>query len=177
MENKYDNGKIYKIRNEITDDIYVGSTCNLLCKRMVQHRAYHANQKYRNIRLYKLMNEIGVEEFHIELIELFPCSSKDELRAREGHFIRSMGNLNHKIGGRTQQEYYADNKDKLAIKQKEYYMEHVNAIKKYNVEYRCINKDSINERRGAELECLCSGSYSLRDKAKHFKTMKHLKYE
>ena len=38
MENIYENGKIYAVKNDITDDIYIGSTIVSLCKRMVKHR-------------------------------------------------------------------------------------------------------------------------------------------
>ena len=34
----YKNGKIYCIRNNIDDDLYVGSTTQPLCKRMAKHR-------------------------------------------------------------------------------------------------------------------------------------------
>ena len=34
----FKNGKIYCIRNTIDDDIYVGSTCQPLSKRMAKHR-------------------------------------------------------------------------------------------------------------------------------------------
>ena len=36
--NKYQNGKIYKIWSMETDEIYVGSTCQPLHKRMYDHR-------------------------------------------------------------------------------------------------------------------------------------------
>ena len=42
----YKNGKIYCIRNTIDDDIYVGSTTQLLCKRMAGHRN---NMKFNKI--------------------------------------------------------------------------------------------------------------------------------
>ena len=33
----YNRGKIYKIYNTITDDIYIGATTRLLCERMREH--------------------------------------------------------------------------------------------------------------------------------------------
>ena len=52
----YKNGKIYCIRNNINDDIYVGSTTQPLSKRMAQHRedAKRENRKRMNLYL-KLM--------------------------------------------------------------------------------------------------------------------------
>ena len=35
---KYQDGKIYQILNSETDDVYVGSTCQKLSKRMTNHR-------------------------------------------------------------------------------------------------------------------------------------------
>ena len=51
---------------------------------------------------YKLMNEIGVEHFKIELIENYPCDSKEELLAKEGYYIRTMKpSLNRNVAGRS----------------------------------------------------------------------------
>ena len=74
--------------------------------------------------LYSKVNEIGIEYFYIELIEDCPCETLEQLRKREGHYIRKMGTLNHKIAGRTGKEWEQDNKDKRK-------------------EYREINKDKI----------------------------------
>jgi hypothetical protein len=37
--NRYENGKVYKLINLVDDQIYVGSTCLTLSKRMYGHRA------------------------------------------------------------------------------------------------------------------------------------------
>ena len=92
--NKYNNGKIYKIWNISNDEVYVGSTCNPLHKRMSYHRSVVNHPKYEHRNLYKMMDEVGIQNFNIELIEDFPCNNKDQLRRREGHFIRD-GNFKH----------------------------------------------------------------------------------
>ena len=116
----YKNGKIYCIRNNIDDDIYVGSTTQRLSKRMAKHRedAKHKDKMHRN--LYVKMLEHGLEHFYIELIEDCPCETLEQLLKSEGHYIRKMGTLNHKIAGRTGKEYHEINKDKIQIYQKEY---------------------------------------------------------
>ena len=113
MSRNYQNGKIYCIRNTITDDIYVGSSCEPhLSKRMVKHRSSaKANGRDKNMLLYQKMNELGIENFYIELIENYPCESKDQLRAREGHYIREMATLNKRIETRTVEEWKEDNKE------------------------------------------------------------------
>lgn len=47
-------------------------------KRMVQHKIAINDQRRMNIKLYVNMREIGWEHFSLELIELYPCRSKDE---------------------------------------------------------------------------------------------------
>ena len=96
----YKDGKIYQILNKVNDEVYVGSTIQPLCKIMYEHKS-RCNKLYDN-RLYQVMREIGYGNFYIELIETFPCNNKEELRAREGHFIRERSTLNKLIAGRTQ---------------------------------------------------------------------------
>ena len=126
----YSKGKIYKILNNVDNEIYVGSTCELLSQRMAKHR--DARKSKPQCKLYKHMNELGVENFYIELIENYPCNDVYELRAREGYYIREIGTLNMKVAGRNPREYWDTHKDK------------------YNEEkrkYRLDNKDEYNEQR------------------------------
>ena len=109
MSQDFGKGKIYKITNDYNDDVYVGSTCDLLTKRFSSHKANSKFNTTRNIPIYKLINEIGFERFRIELIEDYPSQDKYQLRQREGHFIRELGTLNKNIAGRTKQEYQKEN--------------------------------------------------------------------
>ena len=89
----YQNGKIYCIRNTIDDDIYVGSTTQLLSERMCLHRSkVKANLHHK---LYLKMYKFGLDKFYIELIENCPCSSKEELRKSECFFCSTNGNLKY----------------------------------------------------------------------------------
>ena len=117
----YQEGKIYKIYNTITDDIYIGSTTQKLCERMRQHRCDNRSEKRGHFLIYKAFREHGVENFFIELVEKCPCNDKDELRRKEGEYIRALKpSLNIRIEGRTKNEYYNDNRDILVEKSKEY---------------------------------------------------------
>ena len=120
----YTNGRIYKILNYIDNEVYVGSTCQPLSKRMVAHRAAANKPKKQHSPLYTKMNEYGIENFYIELIEPYPCKNNEELRKREGHYIREFGTLNKNIAGRSQQEYSRDrhqnNREKELARSKEY---------------------------------------------------------
>ena len=106
----YQEGNIYKIYNAINDGIYIGSTTQKLCERMRQHRSIIKHNDNHN-PLYQSFIEHGVEHFFIELIEKCPCNDKDELRRTEGEYIRLLKpSMKKRIAGRTQQEYYVDNK-------------------------------------------------------------------
>ena len=93
----YQQGKIYNIFNTIGNEIYVGSTCETLSRRMAKHRSF-AKSSHNNL-IYRHTVKVGVESFHIELIENYSCNDVYELRAREGHFIRGQGTLNNNIAG------------------------------------------------------------------------------
>ena len=162
MSKDYNNGKIYCIRNNITDDIYIGSTCQPLSKRMAKHRENRFSPKNINLKFYQKMNELGVENFYIELVEECPCENNDQFRAREGHFIREMATLNGRIEGRDLKEYYQDNKQYIKEKsnknyhnnvearkeqRKEFREQHKEELKQKSKEYRESNKDDINRRR------------------------------
>jgi len=85
---KYENAKIYKVQNTITDDVYVGSTTQPLSKRLTQHRAQV--KKGMKSKLSSLMEELGTDVFFIELIESYSCESIDELKAYENHHARQL---------------------------------------------------------------------------------------
>lgn len=84
---------------------------------MSQRRgSYVASSKEKtksNYPLYKFINALPNKwsGIHLELLEDFPCDTKDQLLAREGVWIRRIGTLNHGISGRTNKEYYQDHKN------------------------------------------------------------------
>ena len=81
----YENGKIYTIRSVSNKElIYVGSTCQKLCMRWMDHKNRCKQDKYQHITLYKKMIELGTKDFYIELYQEFPCQNKEQLTKREG---------------------------------------------------------------------------------------------
>ena len=114
MENKYQNGKIYKVVDVGYNKCYVGSTYNSLCHRMSQHRdsfKIYKRGKCAKVSLYEMFDEFGAENCKIELIELFPCSSRDELNKQEGQHIRNNNCVNKVLVGRTMKEYDVEHKE------------------------------------------------------------------
>ena len=148
MSCNYQNGKIYCIRNNVSNDVYVGSSCEpYLSKRMVKHRSSAKNERDRNMLLHQKMNEIGIEHFHIELIENYPCESKDQLRAREGHYIREMATLNKRIETRTDKEWREDNKEYIQEWKKQHYENNKESIREKTKQYQEDKIDMIKQRK------------------------------
>ena len=82
----YKQGKIYKIVDLTTENnIYVGSTCQTLEKRLSGHVWDYSRNKYlTSSEVLKNGN------YEIVLIENYPCDSKFELHKRERYFIETI---------------------------------------------------------------------------------------
>ena len=61
------NGKLYCIRNTVDNDIYVGSTAQLVSKLMVHHRS--DMHRHLQIKVCIKVRELVVEHLYIKLIE------------------------------------------------------------------------------------------------------------
>ena len=140
---EYTNGRIYKILNYIDDEVYVGSTTQPLSKRMALHRADSIQPMKQHRLLYIKMKEYGIENFYIELIEAYPCKNNEELRKREGHYIRTVGTLNKRIEDRTKQEYYQDNHETILAQHKEYHQNNREQILAQKKEYYEANREKL----------------------------------
>jgi len=139
----YSSGKIYmvypKVDNVDEGDVYYGSTIDTLARRMVNHRS--SNKCSSKI----LFDKYGVENCFIELVEEYPCETKQQLNRKEGEYIRNHKCVNKAIAGRTFKEYRTENRDKLLEKQKQYDIKNRDKIKEYKKEYYIDNRDKIKE--------------------------------
>ena len=149
--NKYNNGKIYKITNNINNECYIGSTCQELIKRLYDHKRLYKlwlidNLKNPFIASYILFNSYLLQNCKIELLENYPCLNKQELFLREGYYVKLLNTINKNIPGRTKKEYSLNNKDKIAEQQKIYQINNKDKIAEQAKQYRIINKDTIAEQ-------------------------------
>ena len=188
MSTKYRNGKIYIIRSDQTDDIYIGSTIKSLEKRLGWHeRDFKAfnNGTYPYVTSFELLKN---DNYYIELLERYPCDSEQELRRREGHFHKTVDCVNKNVAGRTGAEYYADNKAKILKNRKQYRQDNKEIIceyvkqyyqdnKEHRKQYYQNNKEKISEQKKQKHICPCGGQFTTAHKARHFKTIKHQQYE
>jgi hypothetical protein len=135
--NRYENGKIYKLTSQKTDDIYIGSTIEPLSYRLSGHRNVSDNNPRQAISR-ELMKQ---GDIIIELIELYPCKTKEELLWRERYYIENMKCINMVIPIRTKQE--------LSDYKKKHYEENKEHYKAYKKEFHQKNKEKYNKQMKA----------------------------
>lgn len=173
----YQNGKIYKIWSVCGDKVYIGSTTKkYLSQRMDSHRSQYKrwkSGKTNKTTSFELFDEYGIENCKMELIELSPCNTNDELTARESHYIRTLDCVNKYIPQRTKKEYNEDNKDKLSDKMKQYREDNKDKISEQNKQYYEDNKDKLSEQKKQLTLCQCGSTVRKDSLSRHFKTVKH----
>ena len=196
----YKNGKIYKLWSLEGDDIYIGSTCNSLERRLYEHKMCYKDTKISSVQLFQKYNKVK-----IELIEEYPCETKNELTRREGQVIRENKCVNKRIEGRTPKEHYDDNRDKILLKKQDYYIKNYEVISQKKKDYRLQhleqykqkdkehyeqniekikeqkkqkyqqNKEQISEKNKETMTCVCGCTVNKRCLSRHLKTEKHNK--
>lgn len=160
MPINYQLSKIYKLESP-SGLIYVGSTSQpTLAHRLAGHKrtynVWKGGNKKRYVSSIKLFEE-DENNVLIYLIENFPCNNKDELRAREGYYIKQYNCVNMKLAGRTKKMYSDEHKEEK---------------KHYDLQFRELNKEKIYKKN----LCECGGTYLTKHSSTHFKTKKHLNY-
>ena len=150
-ESKYQKGRIYKITDVAYNDCYYGSTIEPLTKRMIHHKHKCFNQNISQETCVRSVNSIfnkySLENCKIELVENFPCTSKEKLVKREGH-IRNNECVNKEfnVSERTTEEYRHEERDKLNVRSQEYYRDHVEERRTYQKECRMNNVAKIRQQ-------------------------------
>jgi hypothetical protein len=196
----YAKGKVYMIESLKGNVRYYGSTCQPLSMRMNGHRAdykKYQNGKHNFITSFQVLEHGDAK---IVWIENVPCGSREELEAREAHYVRENECVNRltpgavaAAGGIKQYkaayreankdriaEYYQANKERIAEREADYYQANRERI----VEYYQANKDRIaeynqayrqaNRARATEKHtCNCGGKYTTAGKSHHLKTKLH----
>ena len=107
MSSKYQSGKIYKIIDNTTDMIYVGSTCKSLEQRLNRHehqfKSFKAGKKVSKLSSFQILKN---GDYKIQLIENFPCDDNSDLTSMEGKYIKlyrkqKLNIVNEKVAGQT----------------------------------------------------------------------------
>lgn len=172
MESKYQKGKIYKIVDIGYKKCYIGSTCESLSQRLARHVGKYKVYKKGNItntRSFDLFDEFGIDNCKIELIENYPCNSKEELKQREGHYIKNNDCVNKCVPCRTSAEYYQDEHEYCLFRNRIYKELHKEEDREYHKKYYQDKKHILFERH----LCVCGKYYTLQHIRRHERSNKH----
>ena len=113
----YQSAKIYKLTSEFTNRVYLGSTTKPLTKRLQGHKDHNKQWKNGNRGYMTSFALFELGTVNIELIENYPCDTKQELEARERFHIENEPNaLNKQHPGRTKAEYRQENRERILEK-------------------------------------------------------------
>ena len=165
-------GYIYKIQNSVDGLLYIGCTAQSLSKRMAQHRISCKNKKKCERKIYKHMNNIGIDKFSIAIVEeiKYKKSEKYGLIAAEGYWIDKMDTLRNGLNGHgaivnkkvnTKEEYDELWKNNRKQQKKEY--------------HKTDKRKQYFQQKRLKHRCVCCNIsfISISDKKKHFKTVRH----
>lgn len=189
MPKDYSKGKIYSVRSDMTDKVYIGSTVSELSVRMGKHRNQYKSYLKGEGTHTRSIEILKYPDAYIELIEFYPCSCIEELERREGEIQREHDNrVNYKIARRTPAEYYIDNieyvkeksrkyhhenKEDIKVKRDIYYQENKDMYNNRSKKYYEENKDEILDKRKIKYECSCGSTIRVDTKVRHEKSQKH----
>ena len=149
--NRYNHTKIYKLVDCVNHFFYIGSTCDILSKRLYQHKAKAKQTPDRKV--YKYFDSVGWENVRIVLIEEHVLQNREQQLREEDRVLinyindplclnslRAFCGLDKNIYNK---ERYIANKQECLSRQKEYYINHADEIKNYQKEYNEKNKEKV----------------------------------
>ena len=132
---RYHNSKIYKILCQETNEVYYGSTIQSLANRLKSHVS---DSKTNNSVTSKRIILRG--NYEMELVENFPCETKEELRKREGFYQLNNPCVNKIVAGRNYKEWLQTEKGTESNKKRHDKYAH-SENKKYVVQNTKRNED------------------------------------
>ena len=155
------NFTVYRIWAPTSPLQYIGSTTQKLSQRLGGHakdyRRWVAG-KFNYVTSFELMKLPGVR---IELVETVATQSKQVLKAREGHYIRTLDCVNRCVAGRTGAEWYVDHRETRLEEQ---------------ATYDAAHRVEIAARSGVRHDCPCGGKHTHGNTLPHRRTQKHLTF-
>ena len=108
MENKYNNGKIFKIVSRKTNDVYIGSTIKDLDKTINKYRLSYKNYLEHKLKYMSLYNVVCYEDADIYLIENYQCENNDELERRRRYIQTTTSCCDKITPTKSRKDYYKD---------------------------------------------------------------------
>lgn len=179
----YKNSKIYLIKNNTNNLVYVGATTEIyLSTRFQKHKSQKCSIcNYINDPI----NNTNWNDWYIELYENYACNDKNELNKKEGDIQRLFKNdnnyilINKKITNKqkeeTNKEWIEKNKERYLEKRKEYRNKNKEIITEKMKEWHKNNKEFLKKKNSEIITCECGCLITNNSLTRHKKTNKHLK--
>ena len=163
---------IYKI--SVADEFYIGSTDNF------EVRKYHhiKTMKKSKLKLYQAIRDNDYE-FVMEKLHDYDCETDEELRMEERRVYDEMKpTLNRTRPHITKEDkvaykkqYQQENKEKIALKQKEKYENRTIEEQQNDTlrrkQYRIDNKEKLSQKNRAKCVCECGFNGSIKHMKRH----------
>ena len=151
----YYNGKIYRLVCKDTGEVYIGSTVCALNLRYNNHKC----EAYMENKFCVSRQIIQRENHSIELIENYPCNTKEELLFRERHWIDQTECINKSTPILSVEE-----KRQMKCRQASKYRQiHKEVIKEWNSKYATF----------PPIQCECGETYTYKHRARHEASLSH----
>jgi len=141
-----ENAVIYKIVDNTNNNIYIGSTCQTLSRRLGNHKNNYKN--YLNGLYHYVTSFEIIKNGDYKIVLLEDCCdiiSKTELAEREMFYITSMDCVNKQIPSRSKKQYYFDNLAKIKARNKAYTEENKEYFAEYKRQWNQANSDRLRE--------------------------------
>jgi hypothetical protein len=152
----YQLGKIYKIECNVTGKVYIGRTCEpILARRLAGHITDYNKYLKGTYHYVSSFDVLQNKNYDIVLIESYPCTSKDELHARERYHTNNIECVN-KIKGQGMLNELGE--------------------KEYKKQYREKNIGLLHAQQNEKHMCICGNCYTYANKQRHIRTAKHQQY-
>ena len=145
--------RIYCIRSNQTDNVYIGSTDQTLNQRFSVHKSFYKRWRNGNPKYISSYEILKYNDTWIELLEEDEANSKAEYESIEGIYQRNTDNcINKNRAGMNVKEdpqyntrygaqYRLKNKERESNRNKQYYQKNKDKFK----QYRLKNKDKMRQ--------------------------------
>jgi len=195
----YSKSIIYKLVHKDDYDnvnVYIGSTTDFKSRKNTHKSDCHnPNHKNYNIKVYQYIRQTGgFDEWIMVWLEDHPCEGKPQACARERYWCEYYkSKLNSQVPGRTNKEWYKDNKEhnkeisadwyqrnkeEYNIKCKIYREKNKEHVKEIGVVYYQKHKEEykIKREKKDKIECDKCGSVVVSKLGRHKKTQKCINF-
>ena len=158
QNNKFHEGKIYKIVSPSCTKFYIGSTTKPLEQRLKGHESQYKSFKKGSGSTYVSSYDIlKYNDYYIKLIKDVKCETREELHKAEGEIQRQFFDqlINKYKAGRTQDELNA-------------------YFAKYKIEHHDRVLESLKKSYHKKITCVCGLVIARGNKTHHLRSKLHL---